>query len=153
MAVMSSSRGEPHGGHPVRRGALVLAVILAAACATTESRIRSQQALFDSYPPEVQQNVRNGVIEVGYTPEMVRMALGDPDRKSHVESDEGALEVWTYTKSKPGIGFGLGTGTAIGSNVGLGTGVSVGKQGSTEDQAVVEFRSGRVTGFSAALHD
>jgi hypothetical protein len=137
----------------VRCAGIALVSIATLACSTTNSRIKNEQALFDSYPPQIQQNLRNGVIEVGYTPEMVRMALGNPDRKAHVEREDGALEVWTYTKSKPGIGFGIGTGTAIGSNVGLGTGVSVGEPASTEDQAVVEFREGRVVGFSAALTD
>ena len=57
---------------------LAAAALVLTACNTIDSRIGRQQALFDSYPPNVQQNIRNGVIEVGYTPEMVVMALGEP---------------------------------------------------------------------------
>jgi hypothetical protein len=131
----------------VRRGWLALGLIAVVACSTTGSRIRSEQALFDSYPPEIQQNIRNGTIEVGYTPEMVHMALGKPDHKSQFDTEDGAFEVWTYEKSRPGIGFGIGTGSMIGSHVGVGTGVSVGEPASTEEQAVVQFRDGRVSGF------
>jgi hypothetical protein len=125
------------------------ALLVLAACSTTGSRIRSQQALFDSYPPEVQQNVRNGVIEVGYSREMVRMALGEPDRKVEMQTGDGVTEVWTYRESVPGISLGMGSGTAIGSGVGIGTGVSVGEPARSEDRAVVEFWQGSVSRFEA----
>jgi hypothetical protein len=102
---------------------LGIAAIALTACNTTGSRIRRQQALFDSYPPEVQQNIRNGVIEVGYTPEMVVMA--------------------------PGFGIGMGTGGYAGGGVGVGTGVTVGEPARSEDHAVVEFSGGRVKRFEA----
>jgi len=130
------------------RWLILAALALAVGCATTEKRIESDQALFDSYEPAVQQNIRNGIIEVGYTPEMVEMALGEPDRKDHIEAPEGATEVWTYQKSRPGIGIGLGSGVGVGSRTGIGTGVSVGKPATKEDQAVVEFVDGRVVRFS-----
>jgi hypothetical protein len=128
---------------------LVAAALALAACSTIDSRIRRQQALFDSYPPNVQHHIRNGVIEVGYTPEMVVMALGEPDRKVEVRTDDGLADVWTYRKSVPGFSVGMGTGGYVGSGVGLGTGVSVGEPGRTEDQAVVEFWDGRVARFQA----
>lgn len=126
------------------------ALVALAACSTTGSRIRSQQALFDGYPPEVQQNIRNGVIQVGYTRDMVRMALGEPDRKVETQSEDGVTEVWTYRKSVPGLSVGMGTGGMIGSGVGIGTGVSVGEPARSEDQAVVEFSQDRVSRFQAA---
>ena len=132
----------------LRRWLVLLPLALAIACSTTEKRIESDQTLFDSYSPAVQENIRNGVIEIGYTPEMVEMALGKPGRKDQVQAESGATEVWTYQKTRPGIGIGVGSGVGVGSHTGIGTGVSVGKPGGKEDQAVVEFVAGRVARFS-----
>jgi hypothetical protein len=130
------------------RVAFCMAVAVAlAGCSTTGSRIREQQAVFDSYPEHVQLNLRAGNIEVGYTPEMVFIALGEPDRKAEVVTGEGASEVWTWWTRSPGIGFGLGSSRALGSSVGLGTGIAVGNRARREEQAVVEFVSGRVRRF------
>jgi hypothetical protein len=121
------------------------AAIAMAACSTTDSRIRRHQALFDSYPPEVQRNIRSGVIEVGYTPEMVLMALGKPDRRTEVQDLDGASAIWIYRRSLPGFAVGMGTGATVGSRVGIGTHVTVGEPARSEERAVVEFWEGRVS--------
>jgi hypothetical protein len=128
--------------------ALLAASALAlSACSTVDSRIGKQQALFDSYPPDVQQNIRNGRIAVGYTPEMVVMALGEPDRKVETQTEDGLAEVWSYQKSVPGFSVGMGSGSYVGSGVGIGSGVSVGEPPRREDEAVIEFWRGRVARF------
>jgi hypothetical protein len=132
---------------------LGIVAIAMMACNTTGSRIRRQQELFDSYPPEVQQNIRNGIIEVGYTPEMVVMALGEPDRKEVTELEDGLAEVWTYSKSVPGFGIGMGTGGYAGGGVGIGTGVTVGEPARSVDRTVVQFSGGRVKHFEALAKD
>ncbi len=132
------------------RGWLALlgaAAIALAACSTTDSRIRRQSALFDGYPPEIQHHIRNGVIEVGYSPEMVLMALGKPDRRTEVQTGDGTSEIWTYRKSVPGFAIGMGSGGTISSRVGVGTHVTVGEPARSEDRAVVEFWQGRVSRF------
>ncbi len=48
------------------------------ACNTTGSRVRQHQEAFDARPPHVQHNLRNGVIEVEYAPEMLFIPLGAP---------------------------------------------------------------------------
>jgi len=126
---------------------LAAAALALSACSTIDSRIRKQQALFDSYPPDVQNNIRNGRIEVGYTQEMVAMALGEPDRKVEMQTEDGVAEVWSYRKSVPGFSVGTGSGTYVGSGVGIGSGVSVGDPPRSEDKAVVEFWGGRVARF------
>ncbi len=132
------------------RIALYTALALAlAGCSTTNSRIRKHQEAFEAYPESVQQNLRRGAIDVGYTPEMVFIALGEPDRKVDRVSEDGMAQVWTWWKSTPGVGISLGGWNSLGSNVGLGTGVSVGEPGRREQTAVVEFRSGRVRRFEA----
>jgi hypothetical protein len=132
---------------------LGIAAMAVMACSTTDSRIRSQQDLFDSYPPEVQQNIRNGIIEVGYTPEMVVMALGEPNHKEVTELEDGLAEVWTYSKSVPGFGIGMGTGGYAGGGVGIGTGVTMGEPARREDRAVVQFSNGRVKHFETPGSD
>ncbi len=132
------------------RGCLALlgaAAIALAACSTTDSRIRRHQALFDGYPPEVQHNLRNGVIGIGYSPAMVLMALGKPDRRTEVQTGDGTAEIWTYRKSVPGFAIGMGSGGTISSRVGVGTHVTVGEPARSEDRAVVEFWQGRVSRF------
>jgi hypothetical protein len=77
--------------------ALMLGVLLLAGCATPASRIKKNPELFASFPPEVQAKVREGQIEVGYTHDMVRMALGGPQRIHTRTTQGGATEVWVYT--------------------------------------------------------
>jgi hypothetical protein len=116
-------------------------------CSTTNSRIREHQEAFDAYPERVQQNLRQGVIEVGYTPQMVFIAMGEPDRKVDVANGEEVAQVWTWSRSTPGIGVSLGGWNALGSHVGLGSGMSLGERAHREDVAVVEFRRGQVHRF------
>lgn len=126
-------------------GAAVAAFALLA-CSTVDSRIKANQELFDSYPPQVQANIRAQRIELGYTPEMVEMAFGAPARKSELVAEDGKAELWTYRRSKPGFGVGLGS-ASYGGGVGVGTGVSVGHGATVEDVGQVEFRNGRVSAF------
>jgi hypothetical protein len=128
----------------VALGAAACALI---ACSTIGSRIKEHQALFDSYPPEVQDKILAGNIEVGFTPEMVEMAWGEPYRKDQVTGEDFVAEVWTWSRSVPGVGVGMGTGGYYGGNVGIGTGVLVGDSAHREDRAQVEFRNGKVVTF------
>ena len=128
---------------------LLLCLLLAAACAssTTEGRIAKHQKQFDAYPEDVQRKIKAGVVENGWTPDMVELSLGKPDRRYNESTDKGAVQVWSWTRNKAGLGFGVGMG--VGSGRGYGTGVSVGTGGgSVEEYRRVEFQGGKVTGFS-----
>lgn len=129
-----------------------LALLAALACASPASRIADEQEAFDGYPPEVQERIRAGEIAVGFTEEQVRMALGEPDRKSQITGEDGVVDVWIWRRTTPGIGFGLGTGS-YGGRVGVGTGVTVGQGSRSEDEMVVEFVNGRVKRFEKATDD
>lgn len=104
---------------------LALAAALSA-CSTTASRIGEQQGLFDSYPAEVREKIRAGEIAVGFTPEQVRMALGEPSRVYTRQTVQGEAEIWSYQDRGPALSFGLGGysggGTSVGAGVGIGTG-------------------------------
>lgn len=135
------------------RAFLIAAVgILALSCASVDSRIAKSQDVFDGYPPEVQAKIRAGEIGVGFSEEQVRMALGEPSRRTQVTSEDAVGEVWTWSRSVPGIGIGFGTGSRIG-RVGMGTGISVGEGSRSEDEMVVELVNGRVTRFEKLLED
>jgi len=60
--------------------AAFLAAAALAACSTPEARIRGHQAEFNAYPAEVRQKIRMGKAAVGFSPEQVKLALGEPDR-------------------------------------------------------------------------
>jgi len=82
----------------ILRGAgWVVLLALAAGCATPAARIRRDPELFASFPPAVQAQVRQGRIALGFSPDAVRMALGEPDRIYHRATTNGVNEVWAYT--------------------------------------------------------
>lgn len=117
---------------------------LLAACASTDSRIRDNQSAFDGYPPPVQQMIRAGQVGVGFTPEQVRMALGEPDRKFTRTAAEGTSEVWAYRDSGPSFSFGVGGGS-FGRGSGVGGGVGVSSAGDAPDDKMrVSFFNGVV---------
>ncbi len=76
---------------------LILLMVLLTGCATTESRIKKNQPLFDSYPADVQESIRKGIVLPGYTEEMAFMALGEPDRKYTRITATQHITVWSYT--------------------------------------------------------
>jgi PBP1b-binding outer membrane lipoprotein LpoB len=82
----------------LRNAALIfLGILFLAGCSTPESRIKDNPSLFASFPPDVQENVRKGLIDIGYTPGMVNIALGEPNRRYSRQTAEGMTEVWAYT--------------------------------------------------------
>jgi hypothetical protein len=129
---------------------LAISALLLAGCASSPaSRIKRNQAAFDAYPADVQQKIQAGQVAPGFTPEQVRLALGEPTRVSTITTDKGASEVWSYSKSKPSVGFGLGFGSSSGSSA-VGTGVSVGTGGRSAEVQRVTFVGGRVTAVEHA---
>ena len=124
---------------------IAMSVVLATACASTpDSRISKKQSLFDTYPEEVQSNLRMGKVDVGYDEDMVRMALGKPDETSNEIDDTGETVMWGYTRSRPGISVGLGGGS-YGGGTGVGGGVGMGSGPRRDYTAIIEFREGKVT--------
>ena len=95
-----------------------------AACAGPQSRIKKHQAEFDAYPPAVQQKIRDGQVEVGFTDRQVALSMGRPDRTYTRKTASAQQEVWAYGVggSRVGVGLGLGMGGGPGF---YGGGVSV----------------------------
>ena len=123
---------------------LLAAVALVAGGCTVQDRIARNPALFDSWPPMVQQLVRSGEIAPGFTPDQVRMALGEPDHIYTRTTAAGTDEVWGYRSHKPIITVGIGVAGGGGSTrVGGGTVVSTGGPYNDEVMRVI-FSGGQV---------
>lgn len=120
-------------------------LLLAAGCSTPASRVQKNQAAYNSWPAEVQREVSAGRIAVGYLPDMVKVALGEPDNAfTVVDLANGPVETWSYLDHSPSFSIGVGVGGGNGSTS-IGTGVSLGGQnwGPNEKTRVV-FEHGRV---------
>ncbi len=105
---------------------LILAV---AGCSSVSSRIDRQRAEFSTWPLAVREKVAAGKIDIGFTPEQVLVALGEPDRRFTRTTSDGTSAVWSYREPKPRVSFGLGIGfgglhrrTAMGGGALLGSG-------------------------------
>ena len=66
-------------------------------CATPESRINKNPELFAIYPPEAQNLIQQGKINLGFTSDMVTMAMGQPNRIYTRATSGETIEVWSYT--------------------------------------------------------
>src|SRR5690606_26399506 len=64
----------------------------------TSARIQEKAAVFGTLTPEQQANIKEGVIDVGYTQDMAYMAFGKPTTKESGTSEQGAWETWVYRK-------------------------------------------------------
>jgi outer membrane protein assembly factor BamE (lipoprotein component of BamABCDE complex) len=67
---------------------------LLAGCDTISQRIEEKAEIFSQLGPEVQESIQRGQVKVGYTLEMVYMALGRPN--SVTSTPDGKYVVWTY---------------------------------------------------------
>ena len=84
---------------------LILAAAFAlSACMTAQQfrdrRIASNLEVFNSFSTEIQQKIRAGQIELGFSEEMVRLAWGIPDRIYTRTTDKGEATVWTYSRTR-----------------------------------------------------
>jgi len=77
---------------------LAAALLWLAGCATTpESRIGRNPEAFAKLTPAQQALVKAGEVAVGFDEEMVRLAVGEPNRKWIRTDASGSGEVWSYT--------------------------------------------------------
>lgn len=127
---------------------LALVAALFAGCSTTSSRISKNQSLFDTFPAEVQAGIRAGKVDIGYTPEMVMMALGEPSRRYTRTTQNGSSEVWAYQSKAPSVSLGLGIGSGGRTSIGTGVGVSTGDR--RDDKVRVIFEGGKVSAVEQA---
>ena len=70
--------------------------LLLAGCATPEKRIQQNQEVFDALPVAAQARIRGGQIDLGFAPDMVRIALGEPQRRLVRRAAGNDIEIWLY---------------------------------------------------------
>ncbi len=129
------------------------AMALGAGCGSSQmSRIDRNRDLYETWPIDTRQAVLEGRLEAGMTPDMVRVAWGEPSEV--VSQSRSGDEIWVYKRGGsdgsvmyPGgtmgtmggtnagtlgapvgsisIGSGRGVGTSIGTGVGVGMGGGV----------------------------
>lgn len=139
------SNGVTMSPSPLVRVVVPAFLLLAAGCASTPAQRIANNAAFDTYPAAVQEKILNGEVDVGFTQEMVRLALGKPDRVSRRQTASGESEVWIYTEQRPRLGFSFGVAGGGGSTR-TGAGVSIGgRDWSREPGTRVIFEAGIVT--------
>jgi outer membrane protein assembly factor BamE (lipoprotein component of BamABCDE complex) len=90
---------------PIKKIFFFTALLLAVSgCDTINQRIREKQDAFNRLDPKAQAVIRQGRVEIGYTPDMVYMALGKPDKiegttwyyKHYFEEGDGPFNVQRY---------------------------------------------------------
>ncbi len=72
-------------------------LLVVTGCATPEARIKRHAELFATFPAEIQAKVREGVIQLGYTQDMVFLAIGQPNHIQQRVENSGTTLVWRYT--------------------------------------------------------
>ena len=135
---------------------LLVSTALVFGCSSSlASRIKKNQELFDSLPPQAQASIRAGKVEVGFTPGMVRLALGEPDRLYVRTTERGSAEVWAYDSksSSPSLSFGFGVGGGMGRGIGTGIGIgtTIGGGDRADDRMRVIFEAGKVSAIEQTL--
>lgn len=136
--------------HVLRLLALALVALLAACASTPSSRIARNRAEFEKYPPAIRVKIIEGRVDVGFTPAMVRLALGEPARIISRQADRENSEVWIYQGHRPQVGVGLGFGS-YGRHSASSIGVSTSTGGYDSGEKMrVEFREGKVAAIEYA---
>ena len=71
-------------------------LLVLAACSTVDSRIREKSAVFSKLEPATQAKIKQGIIELGFTTDMVYIALGRPDAIKERVGATGRETTWKY---------------------------------------------------------
>ena len=79
-----------------RLALILLSVLAVAGCSHVANRIQERQAVFSSLDPSTQEKLKKGEVDVGYTPDMVYIALGNPDEKHEKLLPTGVRQTWIY---------------------------------------------------------
>jgi hypothetical protein len=83
------------------RVVMVVALSVAAGCVSTPARrIQREPEVFASFPEDIQARVQRGEVAVGFTRDMVRLALGQPHRVINRVTGSGQVDIWVYTGSR-----------------------------------------------------
>jgi hypothetical protein len=65
-------------------------------CQTVETRIKEKPEVFASVDKATQDKIKQGIIDLGYTEDMVYLALGAPDQKRESITADDRKITWIY---------------------------------------------------------
>lgn len=88
---------------PFVLAALSLGAFVGCNTSGRSARIQEKSAIFASLGPDQQKYIQRGGIEVGYTADMVYMALGKPSKTKLKDSPDGPVEMWTFYNYLPTV--------------------------------------------------
>ncbi len=72
------------------------AAFVLAGCNTVKTRIEEKSEVFNSLDPQTQARVQQGLVDVGYTTDMVYIAMGKPDEVKDRVTADGHETTWIY---------------------------------------------------------
>ena len=67
-----------------------------AGCQSVDSRIKEKPEVYANLDTATQDKIKQGIIEIGYTEDMVYLALGKPDQKRESVQENGRSVTWIY---------------------------------------------------------
>lgn len=86
---------------------LMVAALVVAGCSTPAMRIKHNPQLFASIPQAEQELIKQGRIAIGFTPDMVKLALGEPDYIARRIDKTGTTEIWRYRGYDSSVDYGF----------------------------------------------
>jgi major membrane immunogen (membrane-anchored lipoprotein) len=87
---------------------LICLALIMTGCSTVDSRIKEKSAAFETLDPQTQARLKQSVVRVGDSTDMVYIALGQPDRTRNRTTAKGQSLTWiynTYTQEYEGTAF------------------------------------------------
>lgn len=75
---------------------LIGALSLFAGCQSVDDRIKEKPDVYAHLDPATQEKIKQGIIDLGYTQDMVYLALGKPDEKRESLNEGGHEATWSY---------------------------------------------------------
>jgi outer membrane protein assembly factor BamE (lipoprotein component of BamABCDE complex) len=74
----------------------LVALVLFAGCQTVDTRIKEKPSVFAGLDKTTQDMIKQGIIGIGYTEDMVYLALGSPDQIRESVTTSGRTLIWIY---------------------------------------------------------
>lgn len=78
------------------RLAFIAALLGLAGCSTFEKRAEQKADVYTRLDAATQGKLKQGLVEIGYSPDMVYIALGSPDQRNETVTTQGRKEIWIY---------------------------------------------------------
>ncbi len=89
---------------PVSVGAAVLLAVMFVGCESDggiAARSQEKSATYSSLKPWQKKYIDKGTVAEGFTPDMVYIAMGKPDKVETKDFPQGKVEIWTYSRYYP----------------------------------------------------